>query len=94
VGIKKASIISGFDIVIEVISKNIYPIILFLNKHTLCQFKSLLDIVCYDKLNKHYRFSLIYNLISIHYNLRFYVITKINELTNLFSVISLYRSAY
>lgn len=94
VGIKKVSIISGFDIVIEVTSKNIYPILLFLNKHTLCQFKSLLDIICYDKPNTRYRFSLIYNLISIHYNIRCCIITKINELTHLFSVIGLYKSAY
>jgi hypothetical protein len=35
VGIKKACVVSGFDIVIEVVNKNIYPTLLFLNKHTL-----------------------------------------------------------
>jgi hypothetical protein len=35
VGIQKASVVSGFDIVIEVINKNIYPILLFLSNHTL-----------------------------------------------------------
>lgn len=48
VGIKKVSIVSGFDIVIEVVNKNIYPILLFLSNHTIWQFKSLVDIVCYD----------------------------------------------
>jgi len=93
VGIKKVSIVSGFDIVIEVVNKNIYPILLFLSNHTIWQFKSLVDIVCYDVPKKIYRFSLIYNLISIHYNLRLRVITKVNELSNLFSVVGLYKSA-
>jgi hypothetical protein len=35
VGIQKASVVSGFDIVIEIINKNIYPILLFLSNHTL-----------------------------------------------------------
>jgi NADH:ubiquinone oxidoreductase subunit C len=93
VGIKKASIVSGFDIVIELVNKNIYPILFFLSNHTLWQFKSLTDIICYDIPKKLYRFSLIYNLISIHYNLRIRVITKIDELNNLFSVTGLYKSA-
>ena len=92
-GIKKVLIVSGFDIVIEVIAKNIYLILLFLNKHTLCQFKSLIDIVCYDIPKKHFRFSLIYNLLSVHYNLRLKVVTKINELSTIFSVMGLYKSS-
>jgi hypothetical protein len=35
VGIKKACVVSGFDIVIEVVNKNIYPTLLFLSNHTL-----------------------------------------------------------
>jgi NADH dehydrogenase (ubiquinone) Fe-S protein 3 len=93
VGIQKASVVSGFDIVVEVINKNIYPILLFLSNHTLWQFKSLLDIICYDMPKKFYRFSLIYNLISVHFNLRIRIATKINELSNVFSVVGLYKSA-
>ena len=93
VGIKKASIVSGFDIVVEVVNKNVYPLLLFLGNHTIWQFKSLVDVICYDVPKKFYRFSLIYNLISIHFNLRLRVITKINELSNVLSVIGLYKSA-
>lgn len=93
VGIQKASVVSGFDIVIEIINKNIYPILLFLSNHTLWQFKSLVDIICYDMPKKLYRFSLIYNLVSVHFNLRIRIVTKINELTSLFSVAGLYKSA-
>jgi hypothetical protein len=35
VGIKKASVVSGFDIVIEVVNKNVYPVLLFLSNHTI-----------------------------------------------------------
>jgi hypothetical protein len=35
VGIKKASIVSGFDIVVEVVNKNVYPLLLFLGNHTI-----------------------------------------------------------
>jgi len=93
VGIKKASVVSGFDIVIEVVNKNVYPVLLFLSNHTIWQFKNLVDIICYDIPKKFYRFSLIYNLMSIHYNLRLRITTKINELSNLISIVGLYKSA-
>jgi hypothetical protein len=35
VGVKKTCVVYGFDIVIEVVNKNIYPTLLFLSKHTL-----------------------------------------------------------
>jgi NADH-quinone oxidoreductase subunit C len=93
VGIKKAAIISGFEIVIEVIYKNIFPIILFFKNHTLCQYKTVIDIICYDMPKKTHRFSLVYNCISVHFNLRSRLITKINELTTIFSITSIYKSA-
>ena len=93
VGIKKISIISGFEIVIEFLSKNIYPIAFFLKKHSLYQFKMIIDIVCYDIPHTKKRFSLIYNFLSVHYNIRCRIITKIDELNNFFSIIGIYRSA-
>jgi NADH:ubiquinone oxidoreductase subunit C len=93
VGIKKVSVVSGFEIVIEIVNKNTYPTLFFLNNHTMWQFKNLIDIVCYDIPNFFYRFSLIYNLISIQYTLRLRVITKIKELSSLFSIVGLYKSA-
>ena len=93
VGIKKVVIVSGFDIVIEVTVKNIYPILLFLNKHTICQFKTLIDIICYDILKSQYRFSIVYNLISFFYNIRISIITKIKELSSIFSIMGIYKSA-
>ena len=52
----------------------------------------MMDIICYDTLGKSYRFFLVYNLLSVVYNMRIRVITKINETSKLLSLISLYRS--
>ena len=84
---------SGFDIVIEISSKDLYSIIYFFNKHTLCQFKTLIDIICYDKIKSSYRFTLIYNLLSIKYNLRIRILMQVNELMSVFSVVGLFNSA-
>ena len=92
-GIKKVLISSGFDIVVEISFKLVYSILLFLNKHSLCCFKSLVDIVCYDVPRNLKRFSLVYNLISIKYNFRCQVVTKIQELSNVFSIMGIYKSA-
>ena len=35
VGIQKVCLVSGFDIVIETVYKNIYPILMFLCNHTI-----------------------------------------------------------
>lgn len=59
----------------------------------MCQFKLLMDIVCYDIPSITYRFSLIYNLLSIKYNIRIRVLTKINELSELFSLMGLYQGS-
>jgi NADH:ubiquinone oxidoreductase subunit C len=93
VGIQRLCVVSGFDIVIEVVNRNIYPVLLLLSNHTLWQFKSLIDMLCFEMYKNEYSFCLIYNLISIHYNLRLQVITKINSLSNVFSVSGLYKSS-
>ena len=85
-------LISGTEIEIIISSKNVFPLIYFLNKHSLCRFKNMMDIICYDTLGKSYRFFLVYNLLSVVYNMRIRVITKINETSKLLSLISLYRS--
>jgi len=92
VGLSNIRVVSGLDIEISVVSKNVYPLIYFLNKHSLCSFKSVMDIACYDTIGKDFRFSLVYNLLSVSNNLRVRVITKVNESDKLLSLVSLYRS--
>jgi len=91
-GIRRIQIVAGFEIEIDITHKNIYPLIFFLKKHTLSQCKSIVDIICYDNLASSYRFALIYNMLSIHSNLRVKVISKIQEFWNIPSMIGLFQS--
>lgn len=92
-GFYDVRIVSGFEIELFVVSKKVYPIIFFLNKHSLCVLKTMVDIICYDTLGKSFRFFLVYNLLSTQYNIRFRLITKINELVRLVSLVSLFKSS-
>jgi len=92
VGSKNIRVVSGTEIEVSVVSQNLYPLIFFLNKHSLCSFKSVMEIVCYDTIGKSYRFFLVYNLLSVRNNMRFRVLTKVNESDKLLSLVSLYRS--
>lgn len=67
---------------------NVYNLLLFLNKHSLGQFKVLVDIICYDSPNSKYRFSIIYNLLSIDYNYRIKVLSKIKESSPIISTVT------
>lgn len=91
VGLKCVRIVIGIELEINVISKNIYPLLLFLNKHTLCQFKIINDMICYDSINKQFRFFLVYNILSVTFNMYIRVISKINEFTTVLSLISLFK---
>lgn len=91
-GIRRVQIVSGLEIEIDVLSKNLFPLNIFLKKHSLIQCKSLMDVICYDTPSKIYRFSIIYNLLSVNYNLRIRVISKISEFVSVLSLVSLFKS--
>jgi NADH:ubiquinone oxidoreductase subunit C len=91
VGIKKIRVVSGFEIEVEVINKNLYPIIFFLNKHTLLQCKSLLDIICYDVIDKTQRFCIVYNILSVRYSVRIRVISRVSTVGKVLSLLGMYR---
>jgi NADH:ubiquinone oxidoreductase subunit C len=59
--------------------KNIYPLSLFLKKHSHCQYKTLVDLIAYDCPGTLSRFTLIYNLLSIDYNSRVLISTQLVE---------------
>lgn len=92
VGVKRIQLVSGFEIEIDLISKHIYPIIYYLKKHTLAQCKIVIDIICYDNIGKAYRFAIIYNLLTINYNTRFRLISRVNEYWTLLTVVGLFKS--
>ena len=66
----------------------IYPLLLFLKKNIVGQFKILTDIVCYDNPGKSFRFSLIYNILSLDLNYRAKVQVKLKEKRPLISTIT------
>jgi len=92
-GVKNIKVISGFEIEVEVLPKNLYPLMYFFNKHSLCQCKSLMDIVCYDLVKEKKRFFLVYNLLSVRYNNRINVKVRLQRIGELMSMISIYKSA-
>ena len=92
-GIHCVRIVLGIELEIHIVSKNIYPILSLLNKHSLCQFKNLMDIICYDSMSAKLRFFIIYNLLSVKFNIRLRLISKINELTTVLSSIGIFKSA-
>ena len=92
-GVYKVRVVAGFEIVIETIAKNLYPVINFLNLHTLCQAESLMDLICYDSIGKKYRFCLTYNLLSTKFNFRIRLVSKVNELNSVLSVMGLFKTA-
>ena len=81
------------ELILNVPSSKILPILTFLKYHTLCQYKILSDLCALDFPEKKLRFNLIYNLISIHYNTRIIVKTSINEMTPLSSISSIFPGA-
>lgn len=84
-----------FDIInIKTIPICFFFIILFLKKHSLCQYKILIDIIIVDFIGKKYRFNLHYNFLSIIYNMRLYLTIKLTELLPInVSIISMHKTA-
>jgi len=81
------------ELELKVNSNNIYPIFFFLKKHTYCQYDCLVDIVGYDTPGKRLRFGIIYNLLSVRYNTRIKVVTKVSSVSALISITSLFFGA-
>lgn len=82
------------NLYIKVLSKDLYTTMFFIKNHTGCQFKLLTDIVCYDIPGKSYRFGLVYNLLSLNYNFRIKIHTKLLEKSPVLgTVVPLYPGA-
>jgi len=87
------SYISNDERVILVPSNLIEETLFFLNNHHSCQFKCLIDITVVDYPQNTARFELVYQLLSVSYNFRIRVKTRVNELTPVNSVSNIYSSA-
>ena len=80
---------------IEIIIKKskMYPVFLFLEKYTWTQFKVLSDIIAIDYPGRVNRFDVIYQLLSIRYNIRLNVLVSTDELTPLSSITEIFKGA-
>jgi len=86
---------SGFlaqgELVFIVPAKKIKNFLRFLKDHSHTQFKLLSDISGADYPYKKNRFEVTYNLISITYNTRISIITYVDEITSIDSIVDLYK---
>jgi NADH dehydrogenase (ubiquinone) Fe-S protein 3 len=81
------------ELLIVVPTSKITKVLRFLRDHTHGQFKSLSDLSGVDYPYKKNRFEVVYNLLNITYNTRISVITYVDEITSIDSIVSLYKCA-
>lgn len=81
------------DLILETTLDNLEQILFFLRDHESCLFKMLVDILIVDYPGRDKRFSLIYSLLSLKYNIRIKVKVLINELTSINSIANIYKSS-
>jgi NADH-quinone oxidoreductase subunit C len=83
----------GRDLIIVVKPKLLYDILLFFKYHITYQFDILTCISGVDYPSNKYRFKLVYDLLSIRYNVRFRIKTFTHELFGINSCNRLYFTA-
>jgi len=83
----------GQELVIVVKSQLLYDILLFFKYHTVYQFFILTCITGVDYPNNKYRFKLVYDLLSIRYNIRLRIKTFTHELLGVNSCDNLFFTA-
>jgi len=85
--------IHNSDLTIVIKASDLLNVMLYLKNHMLCQFKILTCISAVDYPLKKFRFMLIYELLSLRFNVRLKVKIFAFELLSISSVSSLYLSA-
>jgi NADH:ubiquinone oxidoreductase subunit C len=65
----------------------------FLKYHTNTQFNLLTDIIAVDEPQKHFRFEVIYHILSLHFNERLVISLRTNELNPISSITGIYKNA-
>jgi NADH:ubiquinone oxidoreductase subunit C len=85
--------VRGYDSSLTLTRRTLIPELFFLKNHSLTQFKQLVDIAVYDRPGKRYRFTVLYQLLSIHFGNRLTCLVQTDELTDLPSTTALYSGA-
>lgn len=81
------------EVVLNIYPHDLIKILLLLKLHTNCQFTILSDICGIDYPNAKNRFTIVYQLLSPHYNFRITVCTVLTPFTPVYSITSLYANA-
>ena len=69
----------GGGLVIEISPNDVEEVLTFLRDDARCQYKILVDILGVDYLEREKRFEVVYNLLSVRYNMRIRVKTNVEE---------------
>jgi NADH dehydrogenase (ubiquinone) Fe-S protein 3 len=81
------------EVVFFVFPEYLVPFLHFLRDHTNSQCKQLMDVTAVDYPSQDLRFQVVYNLLSIQYNSRIRVKTRVNEILPVSSATGIYCSA-
>jgi len=84
---------SSNEIYINVVAEDLLKICYFLKKNTFMQFQQLMDIWAVDYLGRQNRYEVLYNFLSIRYNIRVIIKVRLAEDAGINSLCSLYNSA-
>jgi NADH:ubiquinone oxidoreductase subunit C len=91
-GVPNSIILKSGGLEIKTPSRYVYFVLNFLKNHTQSQCKFLVDLIVYDILGKKLRFTLVYSLLSLRYNSRVQVLTRVSEGCLVSSVHKLFKS--
>lgn len=73
--------------------EHLVPFATLLKNHSNSQCKQLIDLTAVDYPSRKERFSLVYQILSVHYNSRIRIKTEIDEITPVHSITALFSSA-
>lgn len=81
------------DIILETDLVMLEKVLFFLRDYEGCLFKVLIDILVIDHPGKDNRFSLVYCLLSVKYNVRLRIKVCVDELSSVSSITNIYKSS-
>lgn len=91
--VQKVQITPGDELEVLIAPEGVVPVLGFLKDHHNAQYTNIVDICGVDVLTRQYRFEVVYNLLSVHFNSRIRVKTYTDELTPLDSATAVYKGA-
>jgi len=84
---------SSNEIYISITAEDLLKIAYFLKKNTFMQFHQLMDVWAVDYLGRQNRYEVLYNFLSVRYNIRLILKVRISDDMGINSLSSVYNSA-